>query len=425
MTEKTLADGVKYSFVKTDRFKTTVMSIGFYLPLSRNNAANTLALNLMKSGTESLPDTYSFQRRLASLYGASAVAWTAKIGDCQELRIALTVNDDRYSLNAEPTVNLGSQLLCDMVFGRVLSDTDYPKEAVLREKRLLKENILAKLNDKRTYARNRCEQIMCEGEGYGLDPEGNIDDVDRLENADIREALKRLTEEAFVSVQVIGAAEPSDFARLLAQNFTKINRRFAFLPLDTVKASSDLKEVTEKMPVKQGKLVMGFKNGIGGNDRDTVADWIMTDIFGGGPYSKLFCNVREKLSLCYYCSARPTRRKGIIVVDSGVEEANIEAARIAILQQLSDMADGNFEDKDINSSKLSLCDTIGSVESDQNMLLRWYASRSLDEAPVTPDEMCRLINKVTREDIMAAAKNFTLDTIYTLRPDGSESEAEQ
>ena len=107
-----------------------------------------------------------------------------------------------------------------------------------------------------------------------------------------------------------------------------------------------------------------------------------------------------------------------------LEEANIKAAKSAILQQLSDVADGNFEDKDINSSKLSLCDTIGSVESDQNMLLRWYASRSLDEAPVTPDEMCRLIKAVTREDIMAAAKKFTLDTVYTLRPDGSESEAE-
>lgn len=46
----------------------------------------------------------------------------------------------------------------------------------------------------------------------------------------------------------------------------------------------------------------------------------MTDVFGGGPYSRLFMNVREKLSLCYYCSARLIRGKGIIVIQSGIEK---------------------------------------------------------------------------------------------------------
>lgn len=420
----TLPCGVKYSFIKNNRFKTTLISVGFYLPLSENNAANTLSLNLMKSGTENLPDTYSLNRRLASLYGAQVSAWVTKYGDCQELRIAMTVNDSKYSMDGEETVDKAGELLCDMVFSRFLSGTDYPDEALVREKRLLKESILGKLNDKRTYARNRLEEIMCEDEPFGLDPEGKAESIDSLSAADVKKALQRLISESFISVLVIGATEPSSFADTFAERINKTTRNYKPFGNDIVTRRDSVKEVCEAMPVKQGKLVMGFRNGIGGQDRDTVAAWIMSDIFGGGPYSKLFCNVREKMSLCYYCAARPTRRKGIIVVDSGVEDANIDAAKTAILEQLSDMKNGNFSDKDIASSKLALCDTIGSVESDQELLLRWYASRSLDADPVTPDEMCRLISAVTREDIVKAAENFKLDTVYTLKPESTESEAE-
>ena len=88
-------NGVSYSFISTSRFKTTLLSVGFYLPLTNNAAANALALRLMKSGTAELPDTYSLNRRLASLYGAKVTSWIAKHGDCQELRLNITVNAKR------------------------------------------------------------------------------------------------------------------------------------------------------------------------------------------------------------------------------------------------------------------------------------------------------------------------------------------
>ena len=150
----------------------------------------------------------------------------------------------------------------------------------------------------------------------------------------------------------------------------------------------------------------------------------MGDIFGGGPYSKLFCNVREKMSLCYYCSARSVRRKGLILIDSGVEESNIDAAKDAISAQLADMAAGNFSDREINSSKLALCDMIRSVESDQTALARWYAARAMEQNPASPSEICELISKVTAEDIKNAASAFKPDTVYILRPDGSVKEEE-
>ena len=88
------------------------------------------------------------------------------------------------------------------------------------------------------------------------------------------------------------------------------------------------------------------------------------------------------------------------------------------------MKNGNFTEKELNSSKLSMCDSINSIESDQNSLMHWYAARALEENPASPAEICELINNVTAEDVKKAAVNFTLDTVYTLRPDGTVKEEE-
>lgn len=414
-------NGISYSFIPSNRFKTTLISVGFYLPLSKNNAANSLALSLMKSCTPELSTTYDLNRKLASLYGANVSAWTSKLGDCQELRLAITVNDDKYSINGEQTVNEAGRLLCDMIFGYFSANMPYPAEAVEREKRLLCEAIAGQLNDKRTYARARCEEIMCADEPFGLSPDGTVDEVKALSEADVTEAVKRLIGEAFISVIIVGEKEP-DFAESFMECMKSVNRCYKPVPKDTLHKAGEVRTVEEKMPVKQGKLVLGLRSPFGGNDRETIAAWVMNDIFGGGPYSKLFCNVREKMSLCYYCSARPTRRKGIILVDSGVEDNNIEAAKTAILNQLSDMANGNFTEKEMASSKLSMCDSILSASSDQATLVRWYAARSLESNPASPEEICELIKKVTAEEIQNAAKSFALDTVYVLRPDGSLKE---
>ena len=83
-------------------------------------------------------------------------------------------------------------------------------------------------------------------------------------------------------------------------------------------AKKEVREVSEKMEVAQSKLVLGFRTGkIQAEEKPAFK--LMAAIFGGTPHSKLFLNVREKLSLCYYCAARCNINKGFLLVESGVE----------------------------------------------------------------------------------------------------------
>lgn len=419
------AKGIDYTYIHSGKFKTTLISVGFYLPLKHETAtANALTFSLMKSGSVKYPDTYSFNRRLASLYGASVSGYLMKNGDCAEYRLAVTVNDAKYSVDGGDPVKEAGDLLCDMIFGRYEGKSDYPTDAVSREKRVLKENIEAKFNDKRIYAREKAISLMCENEAFGISAEGYAEDTENITNEDIKNSLAAFLENAFVSVFIIGSKEPESFKKEILCKLDGVKRNYEKLPESTAFASKGEKRVTEDASVKQGKLCMGLRADISTDDSESVKAWIMTDIFGGGPYSKLFCNVREKMSLCYYCSARNIKQKGIIIIDSGVEDANIEKAEKAIMHELDDMKNGKFTEKDLEQSKLGMTDSIRSVSSDQFSLLRWYSPRIMNDDPLSPDDICDLIEAVTADDVKKAAQCFALDTVFVLKPDGTASSEE-
>ena len=156
-------------------------------------------------------------------------------------------------------------------------------------------------------------------------------------------------------------------------------------------------------------------------DDDYYAFKVMTDMFGGGPYSKLFMNVREKMSLCYYCGARLNRAKGIIVVQSGIEQENEQKAVAAIRQQLEDMKNGVFTDEDIENSIKGISDMVLSANDLPDTINAWYSGNYTsveDDEKVSPEEFVENIQKVTASQVKEAAKKVSIDTIFMLKPNG-------
>ena len=180
----------------------------------------------------------------------------------------------------------------------------------------------------------------------------------------------------------------------------------------------------EELPVKHGKLVMCMRAGMSDCEDNYAAIKVMCDIFGGGVYSKLFNNVREKMSLCYYCSAAFNRAKGLIMVQSGIENENEQKATDAILQQLEDIKNGSFTEDEFDSSIKGLTNLIYGVGDTPEGLDRWYGGQMLDSEIMTPEEYAELISAVTREQVIAAAQNVTLDTVYMLTGTGTQDDEE-
>ncbi len=418
--------GLKFCSVDTkSNFKVAILTASFALPLNSDTAANALLPGLLKRTCKKYPTLTQMNRHLASLYGAMVSGGVGKDGENQILTLRVTVLEDRFSLSEEKISSSAADLLLDLIFEPNLVDGKFAEEDIEREKRLMIEQIESELNDKRYYALKRCTEIMCENEVYSLSRWGEIEDIKSLDSARLIKAWKNMLSSAIVHIGVTGSMNADVIRCRFEQKFEDIDRsRLADLHTEFITSAYETKRVREEMPVKQGKLVLGMRAGMTDVDDNYYAIKVMCDIFGGGVYSKLFNNVREKMSLCYYCSAGFNRSKGLIMVQSGIENENEQKAIDAILAQLEDIKNGNFTDEEFDASIKGLTNLAYGVCDTPEGIDRWYGGQMLDSDVITPEEYASIISSITREQVIAAAQCVTLDTVYMLAGTGTEEDEE-
>lgn len=412
------ADGV---FIKNDRFNTTLVSFNFYLPLARDTAARYALLPFMLTTcSKNYPDFSKLNFKLAKLYGANLSASAEKIGDFQLIKMGVSVIDDRYTLDGESLCDSALDLLCQLVFEPNVQNGAFTDQDTAREKRKAIEHIKGELAEKRIYSKNRLIEEMYKDDAYGIAKCGTIEDVEAITGDTLYDAWVKMLSEAYIRVNVISRNMPSKFFDKISEKLTAFERKNVvdFTQSKPTEKAAAVNTVTEKMDVAQGKLVMGFSSETCGTEEKTVALGVMCDIFGGGPYSRLFTNVREKMSLCYYCSASPEKNKGLITVSSGVEKENVEKAQAEILNQLEIIKHGEFSDNEFEFSIKSITDTLKSYNDSQDLIDLWYSAKIFKDTLLTPEETANLVGAVTRDDVIAVARGVNLHTVYKLLPQG-------
>lgn len=421
--EKKIADGVSLIHVNTSRFKTNEIAISLALPLKKETAAaNALFINLLSRRSAEYPNQTALNRKLANLYGASLSASVTKVGECQVMKLGITSLDDKFSLDGSSISIECLKLLISLLFEPRLDAAAFFNEDVESEKRILIEKIDAENNEKRTYVLRQAEALMFEGEPYAVNRFGTVEDIKKLTPADVFSAWKNALETAKIMVTLVGEADCKKAEELLNNAFDKVERKFAGLPeVVFVPCCDSVKEHMERLDVKQGKLVLGYRVNLKPDDALTAAMRTFCDVFGGGPYSKLFANVREKMSLCYYCSARYTRAKSMLFIQCGCNEENMDKAVHEIQNQLNKIKSGDFEEE-FNSSKLAMKDALLSVHDAPEAIEAWYVNQLADNCLKTPEQSAAENDSVTPEQVQHCASLLTLDTIYKLSsPEEAES----
>ena len=186
-----------------------------------------------------------------------------------------------------------------------------------------------------------------------------------------------------------------------------------------------MKEKTVEMEIAQSKMAMGFRTGALAEKKQIDAAKLMSYLYGGSPFSRLFVHVREEKSLCYYCASRFDQVTGVMLVDIGVERENQPAARAAILEQLSAVAAGDFTDEELESARRAYVNSLRSVPDSLSSLEGWYLAQTLRGSRLTPEEEAQDIAQVSREQVIAAAGAVTLDTVFLASKPGEPEKEEE
>lgn len=415
-SEKKISDGISLITVKTQQFKTNEIAVSLAVPLTKENAGiNALLINMLSRKSRDLPTMSMLNKKLAYLYGASVSAVVSKLGESQVLKLGISCLDDRFSLDSESISFECVKLLFSLLTEpRVDESGNFFSEDIEAEKRILIEKIQAENNEKRIYVLRQAEKLMFENEAYSINRYGDIDSINAVTKEQCRQAYDNLLSTAKILVTVVGNTDTEKTAKYISDVFSKRERNYRPLEkAEFIPVCNNVKEKMERIDVKQGKLVLGFRVNLRPEDKLTDAMRSFCDVFGGGPYSKLFANVREKLSLCYYCSARYTKLKSFIMIQCGCNEENMDKAVNEILNQLEIIKSGNF-DEEFNSSKIGLRDAILSVNDTPELIESWYANQMTQDNIKTPEQTAKDNDDVTKEQIIECANLLTLDTVYKL-----------
>lgn len=416
----TLGDGIRFSSVRDQRFKSNRISINFFNPLdSETVTVNALIPQLLKKGFAGCDNFTAFNQQLEELYGACVEADIHKKGDMQVTTVAITVLDDSFALDEEKISCLAAKILASMVFNPIIENNAFRSSDVEIEKKALIDAIEAELNEKRTYAINSAIRLMCEGEPYGIPRYGYKEKVDAITPVEVKKCYDELIKTAMIEVMFVGCGDESGALGVLKECFGSLSRSYSkAVETSAHNLNQEKKEKTEIMEVNQSKLVMGFAGNITALDPLAPAMRMAIAILGGTPSSKLFVNVREKMSLCYYCAARYDLLKGVLIIDSGVENQNIEKAKAEILVQLDDVKAGTFTDEDQEFALLYLKNAYSSIFEYDGSIEAFYLGQLMLNTLLSPEDEKRLLDSVTKGDIMKAAESISLDTIYLLTGKG-------
>ena len=411
-----LGNGVNFHYIPNSKFKTTRISFCMFYPLEKQTASqNAIIPNLLTHSCAKYPSLLSLSRRLEELYGASVSPATEKIGDMQVIEISAQSINNQFIPDGSDNILELTRLLCSMIFEPDLENGEFKSNNIELEKRQLKEEIMAIMNDKKLYARKRCLEIMCEKEKFGISTLGEIDDVEKITPQSTLKAWQNLLSRAHIEITLVGNCSYTQIINEFKTHFSNINRSDVHeYSCEIAQAQETAKEVTEHKNVVQCKLAMGLRVKNASQKVNYPAMKVMNALLGGTPQSKLFVNVREKLSLCYYCASRYLKQKRIMLIESGVEQKNIQKAKESILEQLKDIQLGNFSDSDLANTKLFIIQGLGKIVDSLSSLSSWYLTQSVESKCVSPEEHIKEIESVTREQIIEAANQIGPDTIYIL-----------
>ena len=374
---------VSLTAVQTDKFKTGCMTAYLLTQLHRETAAENAVLPyVLRRGTKSLPDMRRISERLDALYGAEIEPSVRKLGEIQAVGFYVGFAEDAFLPGETDVLGEVISLLSELWLSPATRGGLFLPAYVDSEREQLVERIERVKNDKRSWAFRRLRENMCAYEDYATGAYGTADEAGSIHYVKLTKHYKEL---------------------------------LAVSPMEIL-------YFTEEDEISQGVLAVGFRLGECMDDPDPAKLAVFNAVYGAGVTSKLFQNVREKLSLCYYAFSSTDTLKGIMAVLSGIEVDKYDEALSEILAQLDAVRAGDISEAELAAARRSVANDLRTGADSPYYLADFYLRETVQGTDATPDDIAALAENVTAEDVAAIARGVELDAVYFLRGEEAETE---
>jgi len=411
-----LSPGITLRCCRDTRFKQGCLSFQIVRPMdAAENAMNALLPSVLLRGTKKHSDLRAITARLDELYGAAVSTIVRRVGDYQTTGLYCSFMDDRFALPGDNVLEPMLEFLGELLLDSPVENGGFLPSFVESEKKNLIATIESELNDKRAYAMGRLLRTMCREDTFGLPRLGEAAQVAAIDPVCLYEHYRKILREGHIQLFYVGSAEAKTVASLVKPMLSSLDRNYVNLNPQTPFQTCDGQDTVETMEVSQGKLCMGFVSPITNRMPQFPAMQVLNTIFGSGMTSKLFLNIREKMSLCYSIGSGYYGTKGIVTVSAGIDFDKESVTREEVLRQLKACQDGDISEEELTAAREAILSSLRSIHDSPSGIEGYYATAALSGMGLTPEQYMAAVEAVTKTQVVAAANTLQLHTTYFLK----------
>ena len=404
--------------VHTDKFKTELLTVTQSAPFERRDMGLcTLLCNVLKRGCRAYPSTADINRRLDDLYDANITMGSSTNGDSFLSGMTVETLCRDFIHDGADVLSDAIDVVAQMMTAPLTDENGlFRSEYVEGEKQARLDRFRSSNSNPRARSSLICQELMFEGERYGQRLFYSEDEIKSVTNQDLADYHKKMLSISSPLYIYVGPRSEDEIGALVSEKLSFFDGKAAPVSETLVKGcTGELKTGFDSMAVNQGKLTVGLRSDVAIGDDSVYAAIVFNDIFGGSPASKLFRNVREKLSLCYSCGSYYDFTKGVIFVRSGIANENYERALGEILHQLDDIKKGNISEFEFESAKKALVSGYRQVTDSAYATESFFRTRILCGCTDGIEETAQKIESVTLSDVVEVAQRFGAQAVGFVR----------
>jgi zinc protease len=400
----------------TDDITRAVLPNGITLLARANfNSPSVVISGYLTSGGMFDPDE---KLGLADFVSVAMMRGTAQ-RDFQTLYDALESIGASLSFNgATHTTSFSGKTLAEdlpllmEILAETLREPVFPAKQIARLRAQLLTGLAIRAQDTQAMASLTFDQIVYKGHPYSRPEDGYLETVQAITREDLVDFHKQHYGPKGMVIAVVGAVDPQQVLVRLTQVLGDWENPGQPDPLELPPVTPLEDAITQKVEIP-GKSQSDIVMGVAGPPRsapDYIPAALGNNILGQfGMMGRVGGAVRERAGLAYYASSSVSggMGPGPWSVSAGVDPANVDPAVALIRSEIERFVNEPVEAEELSDSKANYIGRLPlALESNAGVA---GALLNLERYNLGLDYYQRyadLINAVTLEDVLAAAKNY-------------------
>lgn len=410
LNKSNVLNGVNFTILPNERFKSNKVSVHFKVPNDRKMATALAILpHVLDRNCAYIPNSIDLARKLAELYGASIASNSTVFGTMRVVSLSISGICSDYLPDEQNIEEEYLNLLFQLIFHPKVQDNAFSAEDVAIEKDKQADVLRSEINDKRSYCLRQAQRKLYQDSALSVAQDGYLEDMEWLTPEKLYDAYTYLLQSAQIEV-IVGGVDDEKVFSMLKKELQHIDRDpvRTLNPYELAKAPASYETYTETMDTIQDKMALFFTSDVSneGNRKGFVEERVALAVFGMLPTSRLFQNVREKQSLCYYCAPSLGYFSNVLCIDSGIQHADLDKATKAILKELDIIQKTAPSQEEVKIASDALCNFYSMLNDNLDSLELWYLNENIRNTNLSLDEAIQITQQVVPQKVSDILSQF-------------------